>query len=176
MLQRTVTYSSLLRVLGGCFLLYGLYVIVVALTAQYQIGGSTQYSGPIIFGDAMGVENYIFYGGLFPGNPVLPTPFHIENLFGILTPGPLLWVGLGILCVGLTSRRLQVAYVGLQIALWMISLSIWLPILWLLGSTNLGLGSFGPFFLVTLALSLTLLAFYKPVVHGLRRLFFPQFE
>jgi hypothetical protein len=175
MLQRTVTYSSLLRVLGGCFLLYGLHVIVVALTAQYQIGGSIQYSGPIIFGDAIGVENYIFYGGLFPGNPVLPTSFHIENLFGILTPGPLLWVGLGILCVSLTSRRVQVAYVGLQIALWMISLSIWFPILWMLGSTDYGPES-QPLFLITLALLLTLLALYKPVVHGLRRLFFPQFE
>ena len=34
MLQRTITYSWLLRILGGCFLLYGLYLIVLALTSQ----------------------------------------------------------------------------------------------------------------------------------------------
>jgi hypothetical protein len=175
MLQRTVTYSSLSRVLGGCFLLYGIYLIVLALTAQILVGGSFQYSGPVIFEDAMGVENFIFYGGLFPGNPVLPDPFHSVNMLGVLTPGPLLWIGIGLLCLSLTSRRVQVVYVGLQVVLWMISLSIWFPILWLLGSTNYSPES-QPLFLITLALSLTLLAFYKPVVHGLRRLFFPQFE
>ena len=170
MLQRTVSYSSLLRILGGCLLLYGLYLILLALTAQFQEGGSVQYSGPLISGDVMGMEDYLFYGGLFPGNPVLPAPFHLVNMFGVLTPGPLLWVGLGILCMSLTSRRVQVAYVGLQVALWMISVSVWSPILWLLGSTHYGVGAVGPFFLVTLALSLILLALYKPVAHSLSTL------
>jgi hypothetical protein len=40
MLQRTITFtcSTLLRILGACFLLYGLNVIVLVLTAQDGIG------------------------------------------------------------------------------------------------------------------------------------------
>jgi hypothetical protein len=173
MLQRTVSFSSLLRVLGGCFLLYGLYVIVLALTCQIEVVGAVQYSGAMIFEDPMDVENFIFYGGLFPGNPILHL-YRTLDPFGPLTPGPLMWVGLGILCVSLTTkltiRRVKLSYVGLQIALWMISASMWTPILSLLGSTQYGLGAIGPFFLVTLALSLILLAFYKPVAHSLSKL------
>jgi hypothetical protein len=176
MLQRMVAYSSLLRVLGGCFLLYGFYVIVLALTCQIEVTGSVQYTGATIFEDPMGVENFIFYGGFFPGNPIVPF-YSIPNLPGPLTPGPLMWVGLGILCMSLTTkltiRRVSVSFVGLQLALWMISASVWSPILSLLGSTQYGLGAVGPFFLVTLALSLILLALYKPVAHGLRHLVLP---
>jgi hypothetical protein len=34
MLQRTVSYKSLLRIVGWCFLLYGIYLIVLVLTSQ----------------------------------------------------------------------------------------------------------------------------------------------
>jgi hypothetical protein len=174
MLQRTVTYSSLLRILGVCCLLYGLYVIVLALTAQIVVGGSIQYSGPMIFADAMDVENFIFYGGLFVGNPIVPGVRQLMEPLGIYSPGPLLWVGLGILSVTLSTRRVRVAYLGLQIALWMASASIWTPILVLQHSTQYGLGAVGPFFLVTLALSLVLLVLYLPVTHGLSWLIVPR--
>jgi hypothetical protein len=177
MLQRTASYSSLLRVLGGCFLLYGLYVIVFALTAQIEVSGSVQYSGPVIFENVMAVENFIFYGGFFAATPILPVPYRSLDPFGMLTPGPVLWVGLAILCVSLTTKltikRVQLSYAGLQTALWMISASVWTPILWLLGSTQYGLGAVGPLFLVTLALSLLLLALYKPVAHSLSQLVLP---
>ena len=67
------------------------------------------------------------------------------------------------------------AYGGLQVALWMISVSVWNPILWLVDAshTHYGLNGAGPFFLVTLALSLILVALYKPVTHGLTRLTSP---
>lgn len=176
MLQRTVTvtYSTLLRILGACFILFGLYVIAVVLTAQIQVSGSVQYSGPMIFQDPMDLENYIFNGGPLFANFTLPGAYQVVYLFGFASPGPLLWVGLGILCVSLTTRRALVAYLGLQIALWMISASVWDPILWLQNSTQYGLGAISPFFLVTLALSLVLLALYKPVTHGLRVLVMPQ--
>ncbi|HEV2235426.1 MAG TPA: hypothetical protein VGR57_02085 [Ktedonobacterales bacterium] len=170
MLQRTVSSSSLLRLLGGGFLLYGLYVIVLALTAS----DSVPYARPMVFQDAMAVENFLFYGGLFPGNPIVPSLYRSVDPLGVLTPGPLLWVGLGILCVSLTLRRVQAAYVGLQLALWLISVAVWSPILWLLGSNEYGLGAVGPFFLVTLALSLILVALYKPVTHRLTQLASPS--
>jgi hypothetical protein len=50
-------------------------------------------------------------------NFVLPGAYHVVDLFGLASPGPLLWVGLGIVCISLTTRRVLVAYVALQIAL-----------------------------------------------------------
>lgn len=174
MLQRTVSVSSLLRILGVCFLVYGLYVVVLALTAHIEVSGSITYSGPVIFQDPMDVENFLFFGGFFPGNIIVPVPYRSVSLLGMLTPSPLFWIGLGVLCVSLTIRQAQVAYGGMQMTLWMLSVSVWSPILWLLGSTEYGLGAIGPFFLVTLALSLILAVLYKPVTHGLTKLVSPS--
>ena len=174
MLQKTVSVKSLLRVLGGCFVLYGLYVVVLALTAQIEVGGSYHYTGAVIFNDPNSVRNYLFCGGLSPGNPLLPVVFGGLNPFGPLTPGPLLWVSLGILCLSATSTHVPVMYGCLHIALWLISLSVWFPIFFLMGATNYAPASFAPFWLVTLACSLVLLACYKPVIYSLRKLFEPR--
>jgi hypothetical protein len=174
MLQRTVAYSTLLRIVGACFILFGLYVTAVVLTAQIQVGGSVQSSVPMITYNPMDLENYLFYGGPLLANFVLPGTYHVVDLFGFVSPGPLLWVGLGVVCVSLTTRRVLVGYVALQIALWMISASLWDAILWRRGSYEYGLGAIGPFVLETLALSLVLLVLYKPVTSGLRALMVPQ--
>lgn len=175
MLQRTVAYLSLVRVLSVCLLLYGLYVIVLALTCQIEVTGAVQYAGATIFENPMGVATFLFFGGFFPGNPIVPVPIQGLTPLGLLTPGPLMWIGLAIVCVSLASRRVQVAYGGLQVALWMISASVWNPILWLVDASHshYGFSAVGPFFLVTLALSLILVALYKPVTHGLTRLASP---
>lgn len=174
MLQKTVSYKALLRVLGGCFVLYGLYVVVLALPAQIEVVGSYHYTGAMIFVDPEDVRNYLFCGGLFLGNPLLPVVFGSLNPFGPLTPGPLLWVSLGILCLSATSTHVHVMYMCLHIALWLISLSVWFPFFFLMGATNYDPASFAPFWLVTLAGSLVLLACYKPVLHALSKLFEPN--
>ncbi|WP_201372254.1 hypothetical protein [Ktedonobacter robiniae] len=69
----------------------------------------------------------------------------------------------------MTSRHVQAVYVCLQIALWFISLSVWFPIAILSGITSYDPGVFIPFALVTFALSLVLLACYKPVSRFLSR-------
>jgi hypothetical protein len=121
----------------------------------------------------MAVENYLFYGGLLTGSSIIPVPFHGFNMFGPLTPGPLLWVGLALMCLTSATRRARLEYASLQIALWFISASIWSPILWLTRSTQYGSGGeLIPFFLATLVLSVLLFLLYKPVVAGLRQLSF----
>ncbi len=169
MLNRTVSYKSLLRIIGACFLLYGFYIIVLVLTAQTSLNNDTS---PLIFEAPILARNYIFCGGALLANTVLPLPV-LPLRYG-LTPGPLLWVSLGMLCLGAASMRVNVAYICLQIALWFISLSIWFPIIILLGFIDYEPGSFVPFVLVTLAFSLVLLACYKPVTHFLRKLFGPD--
>ena len=165
MFHAKVSYKPLLRIVGGCFLLYGFYVIVLALTSQNN--------GPLIFEDPNAVRNHLFCGGLFQGNPIIPLPVLPGGFltFGPLTPGPLLWVSLGMLCLSAPNRHVNVTYICLQIALWLISLSVWFPIFYLRGSTNYDPGSFVPFVLVTLAFSLALLACYKPATHFLRKRF-----
>lgn len=91
MLQRTVSYKTLLRIVGVCFLLYGLYIIVVVLTSRMSARGDIVYDGPWVFEDPGAVMNYIFCGGWFFGNPVLPANLYI---FGPFTPGPLFCVGI----------------------------------------------------------------------------------
>jgi hypothetical protein len=169
MLQKTVSLQFLLRIIGWCFLLYRLYAILLVLTAFIDVGGSITYHGPLIFQEPEAVRNYIFCGGLFLGNPVLPVLPGTLNTFGLLTPGPVLWVSIGILCLSVTGKRANVMYVCFQIALWLMSLSVWFPLFSLLGSTNSDLASFAPFWLVTLTLSLILLACYKPVIRFLRK-------
>ena len=91
MLQRTVSYKSLLRIVGWCFLLYGIYLIVLVLTSQVFVEGSVNYTGPMIFWYPMSVRNYLLFGGLFGGNLLLPFPVLLGGFltFGPLAPGPL---------------------------------------------------------------------------------------
>ncbi|GHO56011.1 hypothetical protein [Ktedonobacter robiniae] len=153
MLQRTVSFKTLLRIVGVFFLLYGFYVIVLVLTSQFE---------------ALTDEiNYLLCGGWFMGNSTLPGNLY---LFGPFMPGPLFWVGIGVLFWGVTSGRVWVAYVCLQLALWLISLSVWFPFAILIGTTSYSPGVFTPFALVTLVLSLALLACYKPVACFLHKL------
>ena len=166
MLQRTVSYKSLLRVIGWCFLLYGTYLIVLVLTSQIIMGGSVNYTGPIIFEAPILLRNYLLFGGFFDGNLL----FGDLPRFGSFAPGPLLWVSLGVLGLSITSMRVNAVYVWLQVSLWLISMSIWFPILFLLGTTDYGPESFVPLELV-LTCSLALLASYKPVAMFLRKLF-----
>ena len=84
MLQRTVSYKSLLRFVGWCFLLYGTYLIVLALTSQSTMNNNTS---PWIFEDPIGVRNYLLYGRPLMANPLLPVPLN-----SFLTPGPLFWM------------------------------------------------------------------------------------
>ncbi|WP_157508345.1 hypothetical protein [Ktedonobacter racemifer] len=110
--------------------------------------------------------SYLFSGGLFFGTPVLPGNLY---MFGLFTPNPLFWVGIGILALSMTSKRVWAIYVSLQLALWMVSVSLWFPIATLGGTTNYDPGVFAPSALVTLAISFVLLAFYKPVIRFLRK-------
>ena len=163
MLQRTVSYKSLLRFVGWCFLLYGTYLIVLALTSQSTMNNNTS---PWIFEDPIGVRNYLLYGGPLMANPLLPVPLN-----SFLTPGPLFWVSISMLCLSLTSMHVHVVYICLHIALWLISLSVWFPIFFLFGFTDYDLSNFMPLVLITLACSLILLTLYKPVTASLEQVF-----
>jgi hypothetical protein len=122
MLNKSVSYKSLLRIVGILFILYGLYLIVRALTSQIEVSGSLQYSGPDLFWDPGEVLTYIFFGGLLFANPILPLPLQFAPFLPqTLMPGPFLSLSVGILCLGLTLTGVRVMYWCLQVALWLIS-------------------------------------------------------
>ncbi len=50
MLNKSVSYKSLLRIVGVLFILFGLYLVIRALTSQVVVSGSVQYSGSDLFG------------------------------------------------------------------------------------------------------------------------------
>jgi hypothetical protein len=166
MLNRSVFYKSLLRIVGILFLLYGIYLIVRILTAQNTPPGVLEPSGPLIFADPGIVCLYVLYGGFRIGN-ALPSLHLLDSFLS-----PLFYVGIGIFLLGLVSMKVKVTYWCLQLTLWFICLSFWFPVWFLLGYNSVApsVDGFTPFFLVTLVLSLSLFALYKPVIHLLRKI------
>lgn len=170
MLNKTITYRSLMRFIGTLFVLYGLYLIVCALTAQVIVGGAVQYNGPLLFWNPAEVGSFIFWGGFLGANPILPMP-RLVAIHPYILPGPFLYIGIGILCLGFMSMRVKVMYWCLQVAFWCISLSLWLSIITIVNHGSFSLPDDLTFlFWGTLALSLGLLVAYKPVTSLLRRL------
>lgn len=155
MLQKSLSYKSILRIVGIVLLLYGLYWVVRDFTVQVVVVGDQQYSGALIFWDPGEVWTTIFYGDGF-----------------LFAPGPLFYVGIGLFLLALTTKRISIAYLTLQVALWLVSMSFWHRSALLLNVQGIDVpASFAPFFWGTLALSLALLAAYKPIAHLMRKLF-----
>jgi hypothetical protein len=155
MLQKSLSYKSILRIVGIVLLLYGLYWVIRDFTAQVVVVGDQQYSGALIFWDPGEVWTTIFYGDGF-----------------LFAPGPLFYVGIGLFLLALTTRRIIIAYVSLQVALWLVSMSFWIRSALFLNPRYVDVpASFTPFFWATLALSLVLLAAYKPITHLMLKLF-----
>ncbi|HVB21115.1 MAG TPA: hypothetical protein VNG51_04135 [Ktedonobacteraceae bacterium] len=173
MLNKSVSYKTLLRIVGVLFILFGFYLVIRALTSQVEVSGSVQYSGSDLFWNPGEIWTYIFFGSFLPANSFLPVPFQFAPLLSsMFTPGPFFSIGMGILCLGLTFMRVRVMYWCLQVVLWFISISLWLPITIRLNNGGFEIPeSFTPLLLITLALSIALLAAYKPVIHLLRKFF-----
>lgn len=154
MLQKSLSYKSILRIVGIVLLLYGFYWVIRDLTAQTVVEGSEQYSGALIFWNPGEVWTSIFYGDGF-----------------LFAPGPLFYVSIGLFLLALTTRRIILTFASLQMVLWLVSMSFWLKSAFVLNPQGIDVpASFTPFFWGTLVLSLALLAAYKPVTHLLRKL------
>ena len=154
MQQKSLSFKSILRIVGIVLILYGLYWVIRDLTVQTVVGGSEQYSGALIFWDPGEVLTSIFYGDGFS-----------------FAPGPLFYVSIGLFLLALTTGRIILAYASLQVVLWFVSMSLWHQSAFALNPQGINVpASFTPFFWVTLALSLALLAAYRPVTHLIRKL------
>lgn len=165
MLHLSVSYKTLLRIAGLLLLLYGLYWVIRALFVQIDVGGSVEYSGPVVFWDAGEVLSYIFYGLPLLGNPTL------GGFNAHFVPGPILYVGFGLLLLALSTRWPHVSYWGLQVAFWLGSMSCWGGLAMAFDTNGFDVpGSFTPFFWITLVCSLLLLAAYLPLLALLRKL------
>jgi hypothetical protein len=139
MLNRSITYRSLLRIAGALFLLWAFYQTFRIATIQVYENSNTFWRYQI---------------------EVSAT----DTLFNIAWYGVLFFVAAGLLLLGLSSRHMHIAYWSVQVTVWLVGVSLWyrsnhefnpfpLDSFWLI---------------VTVICSLGLLALYKPMLRLLR--------
>jgi hypothetical protein len=166
MLRLSISYKILIRIAGLLLLLYGLFWVVRALFVQTDVSGDQQYIGPLLFWDSGQILAYIFYGLPLLATPALGGWFH-----GFVLPGPLLYVGIGLCLLALSTLRPRLTYWSLQVALWLVSMSFWSGLAMAFNQNGMNIpGSFTPFFWITLVCSLVLLVVYIPVLALLKKL------
>jgi hypothetical protein len=148
MLNRSLSYKTLLRIGGFVLIVCGFFF--AWRTAYEFIGAGDNVTGAVI--DILGP-----FGGSFPSG------------------GALIYVGLGLFFLGVSSMRVRLAYWSLQLAVWLIGINLWYQ---QNGETNLQLLpllvtplSFWPQMTITLICSLVLLVLYIPLVRLFRKLF-----
>lgn len=148
MLHKSLPYITLFRVAGILFLLFGLY-------HAYTVASLLLGSGENIPGTIIAVLGP--FGGEFP--------------YG----APLIYIAIGLLCLGLSSARATIAYWSLQLALWLTGLNLWyqqqreiaVRLLPPLATPT----TFWPQMALTLLCSLLLLALFIPITRLLKRLY-----
>jgi hypothetical protein len=147
MLHKSVSYKALFRVAGLLFIAFGLYH---ALSVAFSLAGAGENVSGILIA-ILGL-----YGGEFP--------------YG----GAFIYIGLGLFLLGLGSVRAKLAYWSLQVAVWLIGISLWYE---QTGVTDVRLVpvfatplSFWPQMVITLICSLLLFALYIPLTRLLARL------
>lgn len=168
MLRKTITYKSLIRIIGILFMLLSVYCFCsVALNHTEAIeNGVTIYSGPEI--------------GESVSRTILDVLWLRGGYYGSLFSwgGTLTYMGIGILLVGLSTMKTKVAYWTLQAAIWLIGINLWYQ--YGGGGVSNSIISFlvtplslWPWMIIVLAISFVLMATYIPVVRLLNRFFSP---
>ena len=148
MLHKSLPYITLFRIAGILFLIFGLYHVYTV--ASLLLGSGENIPGTIIA--VLGP-----FGGEFP--------------YG----APLIYIAIGLLCLGLSSARAKIAYWSLQLAVWLTGLNLWYQ-------QQSGIAvrllppfatptTFWPRMALTLLCSLLLLALYIPITRLLKKLY-----
>lgn len=148
MFHKSLSYIALFRIAGMLFLVFGLY-------HAYTVASVLLTGGENIPGTLIGVLGP--FGGEFP--------------YG----APLIYIAIGLLCLGLSSTRAKIAYWSLQLAVWLTGINLWyqqqgrieVRLLPPLATPT----TFWPCMVITLLCSLLLLALYIPVTRLLKRLY-----
>lgn len=148
MFHKSLSYITLFRIAGILFLVFGLYHAYI--TASLLLGGGENIPGTLI--GILGL-----FGGEFP--------------YG----APLIYIALGLFCLGLSSTKAKIAYWSLQLALWLTGINLWYQ---QQGEIDVRLlppfatpPTFWPQIVITLLCSLLLLALYIPLTRLLKKLY-----
>lgn len=139
MLSRSITYRSLLRIVGALFLLWALYQAFRIATIQVYENSDTFWHYQIEVSVTDTLFNIVFYGVLF-------------------------FVAAGLLLLAVSSQQVHIAYWGIQAAIWLGGISFWYH-----SNSEFNPFPLNPFWIiVTVICSLGLLALYKPMLRLLR--------
>ncbi|GLV53704.1 hypothetical protein KDH_05560 [Dictyobacter sp. S3.2.2.5] len=164
MLQKSITYKSLIRLMGIALVLLSVYCFCsVTLNHTESIAnGVTIYSGPEI-GESVprALLDVVWLRGGYYG-----------SIF--LWGGTLTYLGIGLLLIGMSTMNPKVAYWTLQASIWLISINLWYQY-----GGVVSAGSIVPFLMtpetlwpwmiIALVASFSLLVAYIPVTRLLRR-------
>jgi hypothetical protein len=148
MFHKSVPLIVLFRVAGILFLVFGLY-------HAYTVASVTLGTGENIPGTLIAILGP--FGGDFP--------------YG----APLIYIAIGLLCLGLSTTRAKIAYWSLQLALWLTGLNLWYQ-------QQSGIDvrlippfatptTFWPQMVITLLCSLLLLVLYIPIIRLFNKLY-----
>ena len=148
MLNKSLSYKILLRMIGLLLIVYGLYTALRIAILFMQSGDNVSTTLLEIIGPV---------GGSFsPG--------------GVLT-----CIALGLFFLGLSSMHVRIAYWSLQVAIWLIGINMWyqqdsvtdVQLVPPLATPT----TFWPQMVITLICSLVLLVLYIPFIHFFRWFF-----
>lgn len=140
MLNKSISYRSLLRFVGVLFLLWAFYKAFGVATAHVYENSDTVWRYEIEISLTDTLFNVVYYGVLF-------------------------FVAAGVLLLGLSSRHVNIAYWSIQITVWLVGISMWYH-----SNNTFNPFPLDSFWLiVTVICSLVLLVFYIPIVLIFRR-------
>ena len=153
MLNKSISYKALLRIVGILFIAFGLYCALSIIFSPLE--ADSNLSRTLL--DILWFRGPYVYGGNFS--------------YG----GMLIYVGLGLFFLGLSSMRVTIAYWSMQVAVWLIGINLWYQ---QNGQTDVQLVpvlatpvTFWPQMVITLICSLLLFALYIPLTRLLKKLF-----
>ncbi len=140
MLNRSITYRSLLRFAGVLCLLWALYSAIGIATTHIYENSDTFWRYQIQISITDTLFNIVFYGVLF-------------------------FVAAGLLLLGLSSRHVHITYWSIQVTVWFVGISLWYR-----SNSEFNPFPLDSFWLiVTVICSLALLVVYIPMVIIFRR-------
>src|SRR3982074_2796630 len=97
MLNKSISYKALLRIIGILFIAFGLYCALSIIFSPLE--ADSNLSRTLL--DILWFRGPYVYGGM------------------------LIYIGLGLFFLGLSSMRVTIAYWSMQVAVWLIGINLW---------------------------------------------------
>ncbi|GCE28411.1 hypothetical protein KDA_38950 [Dictyobacter alpinus] len=157
MLRRTLTYRTILRVLGIAFVILGMYWTVQAI---------------FFFSNSAGSLSLLLFDIVAYRIALIGDWYSFFHFGGVLT-----YYGVGILFLGISTEKVGISYISLHLSIWLIGINTWYQSAGPFGSNLFGVITAPDNFfwaIMTVLCSLLLLILYVPTTRLLNKIYNPQ--